>query len=60
MTIKLLVLGALCAFLGSHWFKGGDSRDNLVSCVASVQHCPGAIILGQASPEQFFGAQTGR
>ena len=60
MTIKLLVFGALCAFLGSQWFNGGASHDNVASCAASVDHCPGAIVLGRISPDQFFGAQMVR
>ena len=60
MTIKLLVLGALCAFFGSQWFTGAPTHDNVVSCAASVHHCPGAIVVGRASPDQFFGALTVR
>lgn len=55
MTIKLLVVGALCAFLGSQWSKGSVSSDNVASCVASVHHCPGMVV-GQTSPDQFFTA----
>lgn len=59
MTIKLLVFGALCAFIGSQWFKGSASSDNVASCAASVHHCQG-IVVGRASPDGFFGAQTTR
>lgn len=60
MTIKLLVLGALCAFFGSQWFTRGASHDQVASCPASIHHCPGAIVVGRASPDQFFGALTVR
>lgn len=55
MTVKLLVLGALCAFLGSEWIKGGTALEAVVSCEAGVHQCPGAI-LGHASPDRMFGA----
>ncbi|MCC4117581.1 hypothetical protein LLG90_19670 [Aromatoleum toluclasticum] len=59
MTIKLLVLGALCAFLGSQWYKGSASEGSVASCAASVHNCHGTV-LGRASPDQFFAALTMR
>lgn len=60
MAIKLLVVGALCAFIGSHWFKGSISHDSVASCAASVHHCQGTMVLGRASPDQFFGGLGAR
>ena len=60
MTIKLLALGALCAFIGSHWLKGGAAQETVASCATVLHSCPGAIVVGRASPDQFFGAQTVR
>ncbi|AYH43633.1 hypothetical protein [Azoarcus sp. DN11] len=59
MTIKLLVLGAVCAFFGSQWFKGAAS-DNVANCAAAGHHCPGAMMVSGASPDRFFGALTMR
>lgn len=55
MTVKLLVLGALCAFLGSEWIKGGPPAEAIATCEAGEHQCP-AMVLGQASPDRMFGA----
>jgi hypothetical protein len=54
MTIKLLVLGALCAFLGSDWFKVGTAQESVTRCEAGIHHCPG-IVVGQVSADRMFG-----
>lgn len=55
MTIKLLVLGALCAFLGSEWFKAGTAQEVVTRCEAGIHHCP-AVVVGQVSADMMFGA----
>lgn len=55
MTIKLLVFGALCAFLGSQWFKVGTAQETVTSCEAGIHHCPG-IVVGQVSADKMFAA----
>lgn len=59
MTIKLLVFGALCAFVGSQWFKVGTAQEMVAGCEAGIHHCPGTVV-GQASADRMFGALATR
>lgn len=55
MTVKLLVFGALCAFLASEAYKGSASPEVVATCEAGGHQCP-AVVLGHASPDRMFGA----
>lgn len=52
--IKLVLLGAVCAFLGSLWVKSGEKNESVVSCLEHSHSCSGAIVFGQASADQVF------
>ncbi|NMG77102.1 hypothetical protein [Aromatoleum diolicum] len=52
--IKLVLLGALCAFLGSLWLKGGTKTPSVVSCLEHHDSCHGEMLAAHASVGQVF------